>query len=129
MLWLNCKLGLKSLYVRTVEWEFSSWEYVLLRLDHHLFGLYTPLCLEYIKIIIAFHGGCFLFWSFLVSWWFNSRIVFAGSCFRSSDVYVHMHILFPVQNWNADVLFTDAQANKLGQLAYDMLVSFVILSL
>ncbi|KAK7809528.1 lmbr1 domain-containing protein 2 like protein a, partial [Quercus suber] len=44
-----------------------------------------------------------------------------GSCFRSSDVYVHMHILFLVQNWNADVLLTDTQANKLGQLAYDLL--------
>ncbi|KAF8404650.1 hypothetical protein HHK36_009538 [Tetracentron sinense] len=41
--------------------------------------------------------------------------------FHSSDVYVHVYILFLVQNWNADVLLINAKTNKLSQLAYDML--------
>lgn len=36
---------------------------------------------------------------------------------------MHLHILFPVQDWNADVLLIHAKTNKFCQLAYDMLVS------
>ncbi|KAH9712876.1 LMBR1-like membrane protein [Citrus sinensis] len=39
----------------------------------------------------------------------------------TSDVYVHLHILFLVQSWNVNVLLVDTATNKLCQLAYDML--------
>lgn len=33
-----------------------------------------------------------------------------------------VHVLFRVQNWNVDVLFTDSKTNKFHQAAYDMWV-------
>jgi hypothetical protein len=35
-----------------------------------------------------------------------------------------MHILFIIQDWYVDVLFSDSKTNQLCQLAYDLFVSF-----
>ncbi|KAK2981430.1 hypothetical protein RJ640_004044 [Escallonia rubra] len=45
-------------------------------------------------------------------------------CFCSSDVHVHLHVLFVVQSWNAHVLLINTKTDKLSQLAYDLLVGF-----
>ncbi|XP_008677357.1 LMBR1-like conserved region family protein isoform X2 [Zea mays] len=47
-----------------------------------------------------------------------------GCCFCTLDVYVHLHILFIIQDWYVDVLFPDSKTNQLCQLAYDLFVSF-----
>lgn len=49
--------------------------------------------------------------------------LFPGCCFCSIDVHVCLHILFLVPNWNVDILLLHSKANKLSQLAYDMLVT------
>jgi hypothetical protein len=49
---------------------------------------------------------------------------FTGCCFCTLDVYVHLHILFIIQDWYVDVLFPDSKTNQLCQLAYDLFVSF-----
>jgi hypothetical protein len=46
-----------------------------------------------------------------------------GCCIRSFDVYVHMHILFTISDWDVNVLFSDSTTNKFCQLAYDLFVS------
>jgi hypothetical protein len=50
--------------------------------------------------------------------------LFTGCCFCPLDVYVHLHILFIIQDWHVDVLFSDSKTNQLCQLAYDLFVSF-----
>jgi hypothetical protein len=52
----------------------------------------------------------------------NHFLFFAGSCIGSFDVHVHWHILFLVQDWNADVLLINSKTDQLSQLAYDLLV-------
>jgi len=49
--------------------------------------------------------------------------LFTGCCFCPFDVYVHLHILFIIQDWYVDVLFSDSKTNQLCQLAYDLFVS------
>ena len=56
----------------------------------------------------------------------NSTNAFADSCICSSDVHVHLYILFFIQDWNANVLFIYTETNKFGELAYDMLVSVLV---
>ncbi|AQK75060.1 LMBR1-like membrane protein [Zea mays] len=46
-----------------------------------------------------------------------------GCCFCPLDVYVHLHILFIIQDWHVDVLFSDSKTNQLCQLAYDLMVA------
>ncbi|AQK56420.1 LMBR1-like conserved region family protein isoform X3 [Zea mays] len=46
-----------------------------------------------------------------------------GCCFCTLDVYVHLHILFIIQDWYVDVLFPDSKTNQLCQLAYDLMVA------
>lgn len=59
-----------------------------------------------------------------------SPSLFDGDSFLStSNIHVHLHILFPVQDWNADVLLIHTKTNKLCQLAYDMLVSIFLFQL
>lgn len=50
--------------------------------------------------------------------------IFTGCCFCPLDVYVHLHILFIIQDWYVDVLFSNSKTNQLCQLAYDLFVSF-----
>lgn len=49
--------------------------------------------------------------------------MFSGFGLYASDVHVHLHILFLIQDWDARVLFIDTKANKFCQLTNDMLVS------
>ena len=46
-----------------------------------------------------------------------------GCCIRPFDVYVYMHILFIISDWDVNVLFSDSTTNKFCQLAHDLFVS------
>ncbi|CAL5054422.1 unnamed protein product [Urochloa decumbens] len=47
----------------------------------------------------------------------------SGCCICPLDVYVHLHILFIIQDWYVDVLFSGSETNQLCQLTYDLMVA------
>lgn len=98
------------------------------------------------RTFLSRHNYCIICWKFHLCfiWWYLMRSLFnrlwicnlvhliistcllAGFCIHTSDVHVHMYILFIAQNWNVDVLLVDTKTNKFGQPAYDLLVSHSI---
>lgn len=51
--------------------------------------------------------------------------LFTGCCICPFDVYMHLHLLLTVSDWDVNVLFSDSETNQFCQLAYDLLVSFL----